>query len=141
MSMLDTMHQHRPGTKIRNPNPTKPTPIIVADELTPSDIVTTSGTLPTTARLPPTPMNTRGTVSMLLPARCVVDDDVIRVNGRPDSRSVSALSDGSLGITAKLDGTGLGRVLCGDQRCHELRSKTFAAASNGLHLIAKYTKH
>jgi len=57
---------------MRKPKPTKPTPIIVADELTPSDNVITSGTLPTTARLPrttttarlpPTPMNTSGVVS------------------------------------------------------------------------------
>jgi len=48
---------------MRKPKPTNPTPIIVADELTPSDKVITSGRLPTTARLPPTQMNTSGVVS------------------------------------------------------------------------------
>ena len=48
---------------MRKPKPTNPTPMIVAEELTPSDRVMTSGTLPTTARLPPTPMNTSGVVS------------------------------------------------------------------------------
>ena len=58
-----TRHQQRPGTMMRKPNPTNPTPMMVADELTPRDSVMTSGTLPTTARLPPTPMNTSGVVS------------------------------------------------------------------------------
>lgn len=44
-----------PGTMMRNPNPMNPTPIMVADVLIPRDNVMTTGTVPTTARLPPTP--------------------------------------------------------------------------------------
>jgi len=62
---FDVGHQQRPGTMIRKPNPTNPTPMIVADEFTPRERVMTSGTLPTTARLPPTPINTSGVVSSL----------------------------------------------------------------------------
>lgn len=54
------MHQHTPGRMIKTPNPMKPTPMMVAEVLMPRERVMTTGTVPTTARLPPTPMMTSG---------------------------------------------------------------------------------
>jgi len=85
---------------IRKPNPTKPTPMMVADELTPSDMVTTSGTLPTTARLPPTPMNINGAVSRLLTTRSVAD-----VETRPlRAGDLEASGSGLTAADAAIDG-------------------------------------
>lgn len=54
------MHQQRPGRTISRPNPMNPTPMIVADDFTPRDIVMATGTMPTRATLPPIPTITKG---------------------------------------------------------------------------------
>jgi len=62
------------------PKPTKPTPMIVAEELTPRERVMTSGTPPTTARLPPTPINTSGVVSRPPPEVLLALEPVAKMN-------------------------------------------------------------
>ena len=66
------MHQQRPGRMINNPKPMNPTPMIVADDRTPRDIVMATGTMPTRAMLPPMPTITNG------PRNEDITDDGIR---------------------------------------------------------------
>jgi len=53
-------HQNTPGSISRKPNPTKPMPIIVADDRLPSEKVTATGTAPTAAKPTPTAKMTSG---------------------------------------------------------------------------------